>query len=90
MKKSERIKIFDDAIANKSEIAVIVEFKDNENFYYEFIINHNENLKFKKEYYNNSYDEEFRLKTNENIRIIALYEGAENILIKLKDYLNAK
>jgi hypothetical protein len=96
MTKLLLLKTIDKAIVNKNAVAVMVENTVENKLingvevkhYFEMIINNFENLREKREYYYNSYDEECKLYNNKNIRIVAVFEGKETILLRASDYLN--
>lgn len=94
MNKLTLIKNIDEAIANNCNIAIIIEntikYTVINGTYVkkrkELIINRHENLADKRSYYFDNYDEDCRLNSNPNIRIIAIYKDIE---FAVKNYLEA-
>lgn len=73
MKRDEFLKVVDKAIEEKQGIAVFISMPWLNKP--EVILNPQENLEEKRTYYLDAYDENMRLKSNENIKITKVLKG---------------
>lgn len=88
MKKNDFMQIVDETITSSDKFIVVVILTRGNNAP-EYIINPNENLQNKKEYYDNAYDENMVLKTCDGIKIIDVFSGElDNIKKAIENFEN--